>query len=122
MFFTQTNSNLGSVYYLGTGTSFNVSSRFPNDYQKFTSANFIVGLTSVPYTEGQHIRDTGEYVCGFASGLNLSKSYNAINGLLTIGGYAQSVGMKHYENNGQVGGYGSQSGTVFAYLVTGKIN
>lgn len=30
--------NLDSVYFLGAGTSFNIKSKFPNDYKKFTNS------------------------------------------------------------------------------------
>ncbi len=113
------NSNLASIYYLGTGTSFDIKSKFPDSYQNFTVDNFIVGIQSMPSAKGQLIRDTGENVRSSVKGFEISKSYD--NGILTISGTTQTTKIIN-SSGGAVGGSGTQTGVVFAYVVTGEIS
>lgn len=110
-------TNAGSacqVYYLGTGTSFDVSN-IPG-YQNLTANNFIVGATGLGLSGGGSCPYRDDISMGCSGGGSISKSYNATTGKLTIGAVSGSV----YVNNGGptanvgLGGY-------FAYLVKGKI-
>ncbi len=112
------NSNLGSVYYLGTGTSFNVSSKFPNDYQKFTSANFIVSVSGIS-NGGTDFFRYNEDVRMLAGSSGISKNYNPSTGILTISGISYTA-YHDRRGIGNVQGFGV-SCTVSAYLVTGSI-
>lgn len=109
---------LGStITYLGQGTSFDVSSN-PN-YNKFSENNFIVGFSSF---HGNFLNEQGVNTT-YPHNLNsptttISKSYNPITGILSIGGTSSSA--RH-----------TPSGVIyvrayvdicFAYLVEGDIN
>ena len=100
----------GLVYYLGTGTSFDVSN-IPG-YQNLTADNFIVGISYVGNTGSKlPCRDD---ISGGIQGTTVGKTYDAITGTLKITG-----------NNIRFAGYevGTQTATTtfFAYLVKGKI-
>lgn len=113
------NSNLAGIYYLGTGTTFDIKSKFPDSYQNFTIGNFIVGIQSMPSANGQLIRDAGEYVRGSANGFSVSKTYS--DGILTISGTTQKIKMVHSDGSAS-GNSGTQTGVVFAYVITGEIS
>ena len=114
------NSDLGSIYYLGTGTSFDLKAKFPDRYQDFIADNFIVGITGMGACGGQVVREMAENSCGRAEGFSLKKDYSSTSGILTISGNTQQVGGYKYPN--WVTGTSVQSGATFAYLVIGKIN
>nr|DAE13844.1 MAG TPA: hypothetical protein [Siphoviridae sp. ctLNL10] len=101
--------NLDSVYFLGAGTSFNIKSKFPNDYKKFTNQNFMAGGT-VNISNGDNNSGTG-----YASG-TVSCSYNQSSGVLTVsnGGCRSSA-----PQNATVWGAGSFNPKV--WMCTGKI-
>ena len=90
--FRTINSNLAGVYYLGTGTSFDIKSKFPDSYQNFTVDNFIAGglsgnvVAAKSYTDGI----SGVPVAR-ANGFSISKSYNAQTGVLEISGSTQQI-------------------------------
>lgn len=109
-------NSCNQVYYLGTGTSFDVSG-IPG-YQNLTADNFIVGIGSMPYSSTGSSSAIDNNVKGRASGLTLSKSYNASTGKLTISGNGQKV---YIENDDRIHQICTQSGTVYAYLVKGSI-
>jgi hypothetical protein len=104
------------VYYLGTGMSFNVTEY--KGWEKFTSNNFIVGISDVGYARFDiaNVNDAAsEY-----SGLYLAKSY--ANGILTLSACshnsfynASTLAMWNgWAGNGPSGQTGA---TYFAYLV-----
>ena len=114
---TDATASATKVYYLGTGTSFNVKSKLPNDYNKLTNANFIVGASGIgsattrPYSYGK-----GDIT--FSVGTkNISKSYNASTGVLTLSNTSYSITTTH---PGGVTASGNFS--CFAYAVVGTIN
>ena len=81
--------NMGAtdVYYLGNNTTFDIKTLFPNDYQSFTSDNFIVETItgSIPSSS---VNAKGTWDSSSLSGnssLTVSKSYNAETGQLTVG-------------------------------------
>ena len=115
-------NNMGStsVYYLGTGTSFDLKTILPNDYQSLTTDNFIIEFTSME--NATHNTGSVNYYGskGYmsSSGGSIGKSYS--NGVLTI----SKNGL--YVRCSADGGSGSSS-TTFAinnpkvYLVLGSI-
>ena len=110
-----TNSgNSGLVYYLGSGTSFDVSN-IPG-YQNLTADNFIVGATRLNLSGGGRCpyRDDIRMSCG--GGGTITKSYNAQTGKLTIGTISGSVSVNNGGPSASV-----NLGEYFAYLVKGNI-
>lgn len=106
----------GQIYYLGTGTSFDVSG-IPG-YQNFTEDNFIIDLVSLKCNVSSW--GVGE---SSASGSNTSvvnKTYDATAGTLKISGAGISASARHI--NGGCGASASTSLTINVYLVAGKIN
>lgn len=75
--------NAGSqVYYLGTGTSFNIAQKLPNDYQNLTADNFIVVTkSSSSWWRWEDKTMDGNWIWYTEP----SKSYNPSTGILTIG-------------------------------------
>ena len=116
--------NSGLVYYLGTGTSFDVSG-IPG-YHNLTIDNFIVGMNNVSSSSWSFGSSGNDTLSVGASGAGFSKSYNATTGKLSIGilrNNSISVSFRN-NDNGSSGGIGSGGGSsveVFAYLVKGKI-
>ena len=112
---------VSSVYYLGTGTSFDVSSF--NGFENFTSENFIVGGLSAPdtltsyYTTGAgNVEDRAA-----ARGFSIQKNYNNTTGILTLSGTLQTIQI-HKNTTGYSGWAStSQNITCFAYLILGDI-
>ena len=98
------------VINLGNGTSFNVSNY--SGYKNFTIDNFIVGIYSagVTQTANQEYNQSGR-----ASGFILTKSYNASNGVLTLGGTSQQIYAWYMMNYARA--TSTQSFTCFAYLI-----
>ena len=106
--------NSGLVYYLGTGTSFDVSSIA--EYKNFTTDNFIVGSTSFKADCGNGNSDGPNLGGGVGTSGSISKSYNSSSGVLTVsgGGGSNSTDGGKLSINGSLG-------TCFAYLIIGKI-
>lgn len=93
-----TNANSGTqVFYLGTGTSFDVSN-VPG-YQNLTEDNFIVDCGT--YT----VSGSATYCGGCSASNSLKKSYNASTGILTISD--TSVGASNGETHTAVWEYGT---------------
>lgn len=98
---------LGSGFInLGTGTSFNVSSI--NGYQKLTADDFIVEPINVGVTR-YAVNTSNDNQTYVYRGLTVTKSYNAINGILTA--YATIHCSTTYPNSD-----GSINTNVKAYL------
>ena len=100
-------NSCNQVYYLGTGTSFDVSG-IPG-YQNLTADNFIVATTS-----GVATGSTYEVTRSVTT--NIQKSYNSQTGRLTVSGTSNSA-----DNNSHPWYHVSISITVMVYLVIGKI-
>ena len=112
------NGGDNNVYYLGTGTSFDLKLlQQVVDYTQLTADNFIVGASSKPSASGSW---DGKGTWTASNGATtITKSYDPDTGILTIGGYS-------YSSSLSCSGWGalwSQSSnlTCFAYLVTGEI-
>lgn len=113
----------GTTYYLGTGTTIDVKSLFPNEYMNFTVDNFIVGTSyvgglSAGYTSSNSYHSSSSSF----SGLSLKKSYDATNGILTITGNSYSVktcidSSEKYCNDR----VNYSTTTPFTYLIIGEI-
>ncbi len=100
-FYDHTNNGVGSMHcvmvvdtskltYLGLGTSFNIASRFPNDYMNFTSNNFLIRTIrhwNSDYGGSEMLvcnssrSSPGNYSA--TSTWSFIKSYNASTGVLT---------------------------------------
>ena len=80
------NSDLSSgIYYIGTGTNFDLKSKFPDDYSKFTIDNFIVVPTVNAGTSGNQGQYTGGYgQTYYASNTKLSLTKTYTNGVISI--------------------------------------
>ena len=93
----QTNAvNSGLVYYLGTGTKFDVSN-IPG-YEKFTKDNFIVDCGTYS------VSGSGTFCGSCSNSGKLTKSYNASTGILTISG--TSISKRNSEVHNAVWSYG----------------
>lgn len=83
-----TNSESTQVYYLGTGTSFNIKTKCTEngiDYTKLTSNNFIVCLNTYSVNDNVWIKSGGVITAGSKSNSgNPNKAYNATDGTLTV--------------------------------------
>lgn len=106
-----------SLIYLGTGTSFNVSSI--SGYQNFTTANFLVVTHSI--NESSCDADEGRpYSHGGGGGTPAKiSSYNASTGQVTVSpptSYVQMSGYTDYARNGSNSG-----GSWSVYLLVGSI-
>lgn len=94
--------NRVSLIYLGTGTSFDVKNKLPNniDYSKLTSDNFIVEATSKDSTT------IGGYTSGGANSdyitarTSLTKTYNPETGILTSYYNVYAIGHLFSSNSG----------------------
>ncbi|MBO5478232.1 MAG: hypothetical protein J6A04_00650 [Clostridia bacterium] len=105
------------IVYLGTGTSFDVSSY--TGFENFTSENFIVGGLSAPdtltsrYTTGAgNVEDRAA-----ARGFSIQKNYNNTTGILTLSGTSQTVQIHKNSSGYSSWAATSQNITCFAYLV-----
>ncbi len=116
------NSNLAGVYYLGTGTSFDIKSKFPDSYQNFTVDNFIAGglsgnvVAAKSYTDGI----SGVPVAR-ANGFSISKSYNAQTGVLEISGNTQQIRQGYDKAVNITYGNAAQTIQTSCWLVIGEI-
>lgn len=108
----------GLVYYLGTGTSFDVS--HISGYQNLTADNFIVclpeKLTLSASGGGRGSSGTGRTVSGTSG-----KSYNASTGILTVNSLSTSFGIGADEGNGHWCNGSASVSAPKVYLVKGKI-
>lgn len=103
---------------MGTGTEFDLKTRFPNDYMDFTIDNFIVGIQSIESSNTNEYQsdEAGRYrFSAGASPLLLDKSYK--NGVLSVSGIKQTVALL---TNGVVQKSSVKTAVVFVYLVTNK--
>ena len=76
------NSNLGGVYYLGIGTSFNIKTLFPNNYTTLTTNNFIVNPSSGASFKDVSVGDLRDVT----TTINYSASYDASSGIFNCSG------------------------------------
>ena len=106
------------IKYLGTGTSFNISSIPGLNKNNITKDNFIVGITSMPSINTGKNSNVNEHWAQ-ASGFNLSKNYNPNTGILTVGGNGQTISAWRDEGDAGIKNSGSksQTGTCFAYVL-----
>ena len=88
-------SNLGGIYCLGSGSSFNLKSLFPNDYAKLTTNNFIV----VPNNGSSFIDVQMGDLRRVDSTINYSASYNAATGIFSCSGNIQHMVMTSSNQN-----------------------
>ena len=112
-------NNSQSVVYLGTGTSFDLTSY--SGYQNFTADNFIVGIqkatASGSVSVGVGLSGGGSASASVsAPSITVSKSYDASTGLLTVSPASAALS---YSKSWQMtlNSTGSQTYTYFAYLV-----
>ncbi len=108
------------VYYLGTGTSFDVSN-IP-DYQNLTVDNFLVVADTVTIN-GTFFNNgyDSSYYCGNANTANASKTYNSSSGIFSC---SNSVNTRYYPGQSANGDYYNTVSASFSpkvYLVKGKI-
>lgn len=118
--------NMGGtkIYYLGTGTSFNIKTKLPDiDYTQLNANNFIIGASSSSNTTGtRKTYQTHQYISGKTTGFNLSKSYNATTGVLTVSGNVTTSTVCNDDSYIYCTDMTMQStATVFAYLIIGDI-
>jgi hypothetical protein len=108
-----------AIYYLGTGTSFNVTSK-TSSYGSLTINNFIVGVNTVTTGGYNGWWNDDNDNCFIASSGTISKSYNPSTGVLSCSFsgtvYVNERGVSEQAHSTPM------SGTCFAYLVTGSIS
>ena len=100
--------------YLGTGTSFDVKSKFPNEYGSFTADNFICEATGNVSKRGGAGNSHGAGSIYLNCHIYVNKSYNASTGILTASVHADSATASF--QNGSVPAIGAELG-VKAYFV-----
>lgn len=124
----ETNAGSGAlVYYLGTGTSFNVSG-IPG-YSNLTADNFIVegtaGSASGTCAYGNRKALDGAYSSSTSLNVSVgsySKAYNASTGVLTISNPTLSASVSGTSSYHSVSGSASAVlGAPKVYLIKGKI-
>ena len=103
-----------TVYYLGTGTSFDVSN-IPG-YQNLTDENFIVGALSMNVSGGGGCPYRDDISMSVSGGGTISKTYVPSTGKLTISQISGSASVNHGGASGKF-----SMGSYFAYLVKGRI-
>ena len=110
------NSNL--VYFLGTGTLFNVSN-IPG-YKKFSVDNFLPVITgaSAISTDLIFFSKGGNWSGASVSGFTVSKAYDPATGQLTISATQQ---IEATCNNTDQVKHSSQNMNISVYLIKGKI-
>lgn len=108
------------VYYLGQGTSFNLKSKFPNDYMKFDVNNFLVVATNggASASHSNVGYDSPAKSVSSSGSFSISKSYS--NGVLNA--YASINTSANVICGGPaLGCSGGNTASVMAYLVIGEI-
>ena len=129
--------NMNKVYYLGTGTSFNIKTLFPNQYSSLSTSNFIVEVntlsTSGSSTGGAYgvmysSSGGGSEIFASTSSSNtvtVSKSYNTSTGVLTISNLSTSSSNSSTNTSGAVTATDNvntgSSVTIKVYCVIGSI-
>ena len=109
--YNKNESNL-KVYYLGTGTSYDLSKI--DGYQNFTIDNFIIEFVSMgDYVFATHWSGVSEYTG--SSSVSISKTYDSSTGKLTIGNISGSL-----KTGGNVNSH-SYTISIKVYLVIGNI-
>ena len=103
-----------SATYLGTGTSFDVKSKFPNEYGSFTADNFICEATGNVSKRGGAGNSHGAGSIYLNCHIYVNKYYNASTGVLTASVHADSATASF--QNGSVPAIGAELG-VKAYFV-----
>lgn len=99
--------------YLGTGTSFDIKSKYPNEYGSFTADNFICEASGTIGYGGGHGNATGPGTVNTSGRMTAMKSYDASSGVLTS--YVNGTASSYIEHGSTPGGSGNLS--VRAYLV-----
>lgn len=99
--------------YLGTGTSFDIKSKYPNEYRSFTADNFICEATGNVSYGGGHGDANGPGTVNTSGRMTANKSYNASSGVLTA--YVEGAAWSFIEHGSTPGGSGNLS--VRAFLV-----
>ncbi len=107
---------------MGTGTSFDIKSKFPDDYHRFTADNFIVGGSSGNVVAAKSYTDgiSGIPVAR-ANGFSISKSYDAQTGILTVSGNTQQIRQGYDKAVNTTYGNAAQTIETSCWLVIGKI-
>ena len=118
---TANQGGTGKVYYLGTGTTFDIPTLLPDiDYTQLTADNFIVGISSKSSASASYTPSGTSKQTYTATGtaLSITKSYNSSTGTLTLGGYTENVTVVSTS-----GGTGTTTTncTCFVYVVLGEI-
>lgn len=108
-----------SVYYLGTGTSFDIKTKFPDDYTNLTANNFIVEGTSVSSSASQGSLSWAISSYSGSATASINKSYDASTGILTCNIQSSVTASVSGNNNGSRNG--SNTGSCKVYLVLGEI-
>lgn len=108
----------GGVYYLGTGTSFNVAALFPNDYANLTVDNFIFQ----PGTISCSVNGNGGFrtYMSTTGSVNISKNYNASTGAFTLTNTSKSLSVRDSETQASANSTASLT-NIKVYLVIGDI-
>ncbi len=113
------------IYYLGTGTSFNVKSLFPNEWNQLTKDNFIVAPQGFSATGSGSSDDAGN---GYSTPISaststsstLSKTYS--DGVLSIGNISGSNSNTATGSNKRcTAGVSASVNNIKVYLVIGEI-
>ena len=113
------------IYYLGTGTSFDVKSKLPDKYQQLSNDNFIVGTVSAPAKYAQYRAGNNHiYTSGGFKGFTLNKSYDSGTGKLTVSGNSYTAWTfidDFFSDGSRTDATANGSVTPYAYVVVGNI-
>ena len=114
------------LYNLGTGTSIDIKSKFPDIYTSLSINNFIVAYNSITvstyyYGGGTTVASGYSASTTKNANLNITKSYNNSTGILTISGISNSVSYYPFSNDHTHGFKTTSSATVNVYLIMGSI-
>lgn len=117
-----------SVYYLGTGTSFDIKTKFPDDYANLTADNFIVKKANTSDISGSSGAPawSPDWKCNGGGGdsiVSMSQSYNASTGIFNCSMTlkARTYLILNQDGGPRYGGYISTNIPVSVYLVLGEI-
>ena len=113
----------GNIYYIGSGTSFNMKTLFPNAYQALSADNFIVVPTG-SHAEGFSISSDCDHQWtngSFTVNINASVTYNNSTGALTVKGSTWSKHTDKWGNQFVSNTSGTCRFTYKVYLVMGQI-
>lgn len=92
MYFNTNGAGNSIFKYLGTGNTFDIKALYPNNYKEFTVDNFIISAVSAS-TSAQSVDTVNSNAVSYAQShtvnasqtVTLTKNYNAVTGILTIG-------------------------------------